>query len=226
MLDIHPPSKLPKGFTYMKNSPSAKSVESAEASDQSDEEVEVYRSLDTPSTRQIFEVPTKTKPKKATKTKANSEPKAPPRVVAAETSQTQDPVIGVRASSIGSDEEPAKPKFRRMAKPMPKPQPKQKSMATPKKVVPAKRRADRAGLGEEDGYAQLEDLEVERNEIEKEQAEMLKRQADRKLEEKEDAQWMKELETRRKKIEKEEGKLLEGKSARWLLVYQRQHKKA
>ncbi|KAF3047230.1 hypothetical protein E8E11_007284 [Didymella keratinophila] len=212
MLDIHPPSKLSKGFSYMKNGPSAKTVESVEVSDQSDQEVEMYQLLDTPSIRQMFEVPIKTKPKKTTKLRANPKPKAPPMAVAAETSPIQDPVIGVKASSIESDEEPAEPKSRRMAKP--KPKPKTKSMPTPKKIVPAKRRADQAGLDEEGGYAQPEDLEVERNEIEQEQAEISKRQADRKREEKADEQWMKELETRRKKIEKQEKKLLKGKSAR------------
>lgn len=222
MIDTHPPSKLPKGFTYMTNGASAKTVESVEASDQSDEEVEVYRLLDTPSKR-IFEVPTKSKSKKAAKSKVQPKPKAQPQAATREVSPIQDPATGVKASSIESDEEPAEPAFRRMAKPKPKPKP--KSMAAPKKIVPAKRRADHADLDEDDGYAQLEDLEAERNEIEEEKTEIAKRQADRKREEKEDAERMKELEARRKKVEKEEGKLLKGKSAQWLLAYQRQHRK-
>lgn len=54
----------------------------------------------------------------------------------------------------------------------------------------------------------MADLKDEQKEIDEEQAKISKRQADRKREEKGDAERMKVLEVRRKKVEKEEGKLL------------------
>lgn len=56
-------------------------------------------------------------------------------------------------------------------------------------------------------------LKDERKEIDEEQAKISKRQADRKREEKEDAERMKVLEVRRKKVEKEVSRVVASLSA-------------
>ncbi|KAL1654331.1 hypothetical protein SLS61_002931 [Didymella pomorum] len=168
ILYIHSYPKLPKGFTHMGNDPSAKTVDSVEVSDQSEEGPPVYRLLDVPYT-------------KGSRSTSQDEAKEGHQAQGhPQTEGTADPEPSnwCKGLSIESDEELAEPKFGRMARLKPKPRP--KSMAAPKKVVPSKRQAVQAGLDEEDGHAQLEHLEVERHEIEKEQAEILERQADRK----------------------------------------------
>ena len=107
----------------------------------------------------------------------------------------------------------------------PQPQSKPNSVGAVKKVVPAKRRASEADDEDADEYSQLETLEDEREDIEKEKREISQRQTDRKHEEDIDTHRIAELSARGEMLDREEGRLLKGKSARWLLAYQREHKR-
>ncbi|XPS68311.1 hypothetical protein M3J09_000602 [Ascochyta lentis] len=132
-----------------------------------------------------------------------------------------------RSQTRKAFEVPTQPKVKKPDKakkqPKPKPKPKPKSMAAVEKVVPAKRRASEAGDGDEEQYLRLRDLEQERSRIEAEKTEISKRQADRKREEVRDTDRLLELRGRSQVIDEMEGQLLKGKSAQWLLAYQREH---
>lgn len=122
-------------------------------------------------------------------------------------------------------QKPLKTKIQPTSQPKPKSKPKPELMASVKKTVPVKRRASRVGDEDAAQYSQLKDLWDEREDIEREKTEISHLQADRKREEDSDKRRMAELSTRERILDRDEGRLLEGKSARWLLAYQRRHTK-
>jgi hypothetical protein len=129
-------------------------------------------------------------------------------------------------------EVPATPKFKKLGKVrvLPKPKTKLKSHLKPEpqltataKVIPKKRRASESEDEDMRQFNELKDLEAKRMEIELERAEISERQANRKQDADQDVKRLLELSTRSKLIEDEESRLLEGKSAQWLINYQRQY---
>lgn len=122
-------------------------------------------------------------------------------------------------------QKPVKTKIQPASQPKPKSKPKPELMASVKKTVPVKRRASRVGDEDAAQYSQLKDLWDEREDIEREKTEISHRQAERKREEDSDKRRMAALSTRERILDRDEGRLLEGKSARWLLAYQRGHTK-
>ena len=219
LLNIHPPSKLPKSLSYISSPSIAMADEGANlVVDQlSDSETEVHQPPESLSERKVFKVPAVSKPKKLVKLKVQPKPKPKSKTAVEKNTPAKRRVSGAK----GQGEEQYEPKSR----PKPKPKPKPKSVAAVKMVVPAKRRVSEVGDEDTDEYLELGELEEERAKLQREKAEILGRRANRKREEEEDADRMHELEARGKLIDKEEDQLLKGKSAQWLLAYQRQRKK-
>lgn len=192
LLNIHSPSKLPKGLSHVQTPPSDGVAQVAKTFTRSSSNPDVgnHQSLEHPTEREGFEVQTEPENKKPLKTKAQREPKP-----------------------------------RRTPKPKFKPKPRPKTSATVEKVVPAKRQASDSSDEESNQYAELRDLENEQASPEMEKAEISKRQADRKREEDEDTRRLLETDARGVTVDEMESQLLKGKSAQWLLAYQREHKR-
>ncbi|KAF1929018.1 uncharacterized protein M421DRAFT_4837 [Didymella exigua CBS 183.55] len=163
LLNIHPPSKLLQGFSYMESPPISKATKSAEVSDPSEAEIEVYRPRDTPSERQIF-VPNKTNPKKAAKSKVQQKSKALPMAVVEKNTPVQDSATGAhdgtetKAKVKVDDSDDLEDERKEIEE---------------ERAEISKRRADREREEMEDAK-QMKDVETRRKKVEREETKLLK----------------------------------------------------